>query len=446
MKRGQWSNQWGFILASSGSAVGLGNIWKFPYITHHHGGGAFVLVYLLCVALVGLPIMLAEIYLGKRSQKNPVGAFRFLKQESRFWPWVGGMAVLCAAIILSYYTVVAGWVLHYVWLSLKGGLPGTGGEEAAHYFTAFAGDSALQLFYHTVMTAGVMAIVYRGIQRGVEKANKILMPLLILALLFLSAYVTMEHEGGRALRFLFSPENFSQLKGGAILEALGHAFFTLSLGMGAILTYGSYMDRKAGVMKSAICIVFADLGIAFLACFLIYAILFSQGEEVAGGPGLLFVTLPTVIEQATGSQLASALFFVLVLFAALTSAISLLEVVVAFIVDTFSWGRKGSVLLAGTVIFLMGIPSALSMGWLSDHLIWGKTVFDLLDHFVSNWLLPIGGLLTALFVGFVANEKGMEEEMKQPWPMLYFLWRSVLRYVTPVLVVLVIAKTTGLII
>ncbi|MCB1135714.1 MAG: sodium-dependent transporter [Chlamydiia bacterium] len=442
-KRGHWSGQFGFILACTGSAIGLGNIWKFPYITHHNGGGAFVLIYLICILLVGLPIMLAEIFMGKSTSRSSVSAFRRLRQNSKLWPWIGAVAVLASFSVLSYYSVVAGWVLHYILQSTQGTLNGMSQQEVADYFQSFASNDGLQLFYHLTTMLMVTGIVLGGIKGGIERANKILMPLLFIILGSLMVYAMWNYSGKEAAIFLFDPSNFSHMRAGGILEALGHSFFTLSLAMGVMITYGSYMDRDEHVMSAGFWIVIADTVIALMACFLIYSILFSFDQEVGAGPGLLFVTLPILIEQMTGGGLAAALFFCLVFFAALTSAISLLEVVVAYWVDEWNLRRKSATLLSASLIFLAGIPSALSLGALRGISIGGRNIFDFVDYLASNWMLPVGGLLTAVFVAYFVSEKRLREEVAERWPLLYPGWMFVLRYITPFLVVLVIGKTTG---
>lgn len=441
--RGHWSSQLGFILAASGSAVGLGNIWKFPYITHKNGGGAFVLVYLLCVLCVGFPIMLAEIFMGKKSGRDPMGAYRYLARGSRWWPLAGAMGVLSGFVILSYYSVVSGWVLHYIWASAWGTFRGMDSAQIADYFNQFAANGTEQILYHALMMAVFFSIVVQGVKQGIERINRLFMPLLLVILVALTSYSMWEYSGMRAVTFLFNPDNFSQLSSHGVLEALGHSFFTLSLGMGAMITYGSYMRDDEGVMSGGFWIVLADVVISLLACFLIYSILFSFNEDVGAGPGLLFMTLPRLIDQMTGFAFFSSLFFVLVLFAAITSAISLLEVVVAFFHDEFKMRRSTACALSSVAIFLLGIPSALSLGPLSEVRLLGKNPFDFLDYLASNWMLPIGGFLSAIFVGWVVDEIAVRSEVARRWGALYPGWRWTLRFVTPVLVLLVILRTTG---
>jgi NSS family neurotransmitter:Na+ symporter len=262
-------------------------------------------------------------------------------------------------------------------------------------------------------------------------------------LVFGTVYSVWHFAGMEAARFLFDPSNFHALAPGAILEALGHSFFTLSLGMGAMITYGSYMDDREHVMSNGFWIVLADTGIAITACFLIYSILFSFGESVEAGPGLIFVTLPHLLEQMVGGSVATGLLFILVLFAAITSAVSMLEVVVSFVVDEFSLSRKQATFLSATAIFLFGVPSALSMGALADVRILGRNVFDFWDYMASNWMLPIGGFFTALFVAYVVPRRVLWDNVGESWPVLFPGWRFILRWVTPILVVLVVLKTTG---
>ena len=430
--RGNWGSRIGFILAAVGSAVGLGNIWKFPYITGVYGGGAFVLVYLGCILIVGVPIMVAELIIGAKSRKNPVGAFRALRSKKSPWQLTGWLGVAAGFIILSFYSVVAGRSMAYIFRAIKG-FTGSATDIQSQY-TVFLGDSLLSIFWHTIFMALTMAIVIKGIQMGIERWSKILMPLLVLILLGLSFYGIFFTSGGvKALSFLFKPD-FSQLSAEGVLSALGHAFFTLSLGMGAMITYGSYLGKKINYVKTAATISLLDTLIALFAGIAIFSLVFQFNVEPSVGPGLIFSTLPVLFAQ-TG-PIISVSFFLLLTFAALTSAISLLEVVVSYFIDERGWSRTRSTLLLGGAIYLLGILAAI------DNLkvpFRGKPqpFFDIFDFITTNYMLPVGGLLICVFVGWVMKEKLPAGESKTA-AFLYRALMFILRYLTPIAVIIII--------
>jgi NSS family neurotransmitter:Na+ symporter len=431
-KRGNWGSRIGFILAAVGSAVGLGNIWKFPYITGVYGGGAFVLVYLGCILIVGVPIMVAELIIGSKSRKNPVGAFRVLRSKKSPWQLTGWLGVAAGFIILSFYSVVAGRSMAYIFRAIKG-FTGSANEIQSQY-TAFLGDSLLSIFWHTIFMALTMAIVIKGIQMGIERWSKILMPALVLILLGLSFYGIFFTTGGvKALSFLFKP-NFSQLSAEGVLSAMGHAFFTLSLGMGAMITYGSYLGKKINYTKSAATICLLDTVIALFAGIATFSLVFQYNVEPSVGPGLIFSTLPVLFAQ-TG-PIISVSFFLLLTFAALTSAISLLEVVVSYFIDERGWSRTRSTLLLGGAIYLLGILAAI------DNLkvpFRGKPqpFFDIFDFVTTNYMLPVGGLLICVFVGWVMKEK-LPPDGSKTAAFFYRTVMFILRYLTPIAVILII--------
>lgn len=337
--RGFWTTRMGFILAASGSAVGLGNIWKFPYITGENGGGAFVLVYLVCIFLVGLPIMLAEFTLGKKSNLNPVGAFSAIKPKSP-WVGIGFMGVLAGFLILSFYGVVGGWSIAYAVKSITLSVVDfSHPNEAGDFFGKFVSDPIEVTFYHAIFLSICIIIVAKGIDSGIEKACNFLMPILILFLFILMIRSLTLPGAVEGVEFYLSPD-FSKITPHAILLALGHAFFSLSLGMGAMITYGSYLDQKENLVYATVAIVFFDTFIALLAGLVIFPAVFAMGLEPAAGPSLVFHVLPTVFSSMPLGTFASIVFFTLLMIAALTSGISLLEVVVAFFIDQLGWSRK----------------------------------------------------------------------------------------------------------
>lgn len=430
--RGNWGSRMGFILAATGSAIGLGNIWKFPYITGVYGGAAFVLVYLVCVVIVGLPLMMAELIIGRRSKKNPVGAFKALHKPRSPWQATGWLGVASGFVILSFYSVVAGWAMAYIFKSLAG-FSGTGQQIQSQFGTLVAHPSA-SIMWHTIFMVLCIGIVIGGVQRGIERWSKILMPTLFAILLALMAYgVFYTHGGPRALEFLFKPD-FSKLSAEAVLSALGHAFFTLSLGMGAMLTYGSYMRRDESITRDAITVSALDTIIALIAGVAIYSLVFNFDMDPAAGPGLIFQTLPVLFAE-TGPWV-SVPFFILLTFAALTSGISLLEVVVAYFIDERGWSRKKTTLILGTAIYLFGLLSAIASLTIPFR---GRDqgFFDVFDFISTNYMLPVGGFLTCLFAAWVMKESDRVAEFGSRGP-LYKGLIFVLRYVTPVAVFIVL--------
>ena len=446
--RGQWSGRIGFILAATGSAIGLGNLWKFPYITYENHGGAFVLIYIAAILTVGIPIMMAEILLGRRSQRNPVGAFRIMaagRPGERLWPGVGFLGVIAGFTILSYYSVVAGWTLHFILLAIKGQLSSLAQDPEIlqdYFLNDFLRDGGQQSFYHLLFMALTTGAVYFGVKGGIERVARFLMPLLFLILIGLVGYASTTPGFGEAMRFLFRP-NFSELTTGAILEALGHAFFTLSLGMGAMLTYGSYLRRDLSIPRASIQISALDTLIAIMACIIMFSIIFSSDMEVRASSTILFTTLPSVFQQLPGGGLVSGFFYLLVAFAALTSTISLLEVVSSYAIDELNWTRQRATLTMGAVIAAFGVLNAISFGaseTLSGFNLLGRGstqgLFGTLDYLASNWFLPVGGLLIALFTGWILGRKKTQEVLeKGHGPMAsYGLWHFAIRFVAPIAV------------
>ena len=431
--RGLWATRLGFILAASGSAIGLGNVWKFPYITGQHGGGAFVLIYLICIVVIGLPIMLAEFTLGRRTQKNPVGAYQALVPGSP-WVGVGFIGVLAGFLILSFYSVVGGWTLAYVVNSITQSiLQFSSPQEAGNFFGAFIANTPQVIFYHAVFIGLCMSIVVKGIHGGIEKACDIMMPTLFIILLILMVRSLTLPGAMEGVKFYLYPD-FSKISGQTILVALGQAFFSLSLGMGAMLTYGSYLSPKENLTSATVYVVIFDTLIALLMGMVIFPAVFAMGLEPAEGPSLVFSVLPAVFSSMPWGTGVSTIFFILLTIAALTSGISLLEVVVAYFIDQRGWKRKKAVMVMGGVIFILGVPSGLSFGLLGDVTFSGKTFFDIVDNIASNYLLPIGGMLTAIFVGWIWGIKPAEQEIEKHETRFHWAkqWGFLLRYITPV--------------
>ena len=448
---GQWSNRWAFILAATGSAVGLGNIWKFPYIAGEYGGGAFVLIYLFCVALIGIPIMMAEVMLGRRGRQSPINTMRTLaKEEGRhgIWSWIGWMGVLAGFLILSYYSVIAGWALAYVFRVGSGMLQAADSAGIQNIFTELVSDPEKLLAWHTMFLVLTMVVVARGVKQGLEKAVRFLMPLLLILLLILVGYAMNTGHFGDAVDFLFKPD-FSKLTGGAILTAMGHAFFTLSLGMGAIMIYGSYLPENTSIAKTSIIISVADTLVALLAGLAIFPIVFSFPDLTPGaGPGLIFQTLPLAFANMPGGLIFGTLFFILIVVAAWTSSISLIEPAVAWLIENRGMTRVKAAVWTGIATWLVGIATVLSFShWAFDFNFLGAVkhngVFDILDILTANIMLPVGGLFIAIFAGWMMKEKHSKEELGLKHS--YILWQFLIKYIAPVLVIVVILNLFGVI-
>ncbi len=426
--RAHWGSRLGFILAAAGSAVGLGNIWKFPFIAGESGGAAFVLIYLVCILLIGVPVLLIEFALGRRSERNPVGAYASVAGPTRFWPLAGGMGVLCGFIILSYYSVVAGWCMGYVVKAVANQFSTFGtADDAALAFGTFAGNPVVAIFYHALFMVLCIVVVAQGVRGGIERWSRILMPTLVLILIALVARGVSLPGAEAGLRFLFAPD-FSKISPDVVLVALGHAFFTLSIGMGAMITYGSYLNRDDDLVASGIVVAFLDTAIALIAGVAIFSAVFAYGFDPAAGPGLIFHVLPVVFGQMPGGVFFASLFFVLLSIAALTSGISLLEVVTSYMVDEKGWSRPRAAWTLGLAILALGIPSALSAGPMADFRIGPYNWFDFFDYLSFKYLLPLGGLLSITFVlgrwgvESLLAELGEGSKMRLPSPALSGWW------------------------
>lgn len=449
---GVWASRWVFILAATGSAVGLGNIWKFPYITGEYGGGAFVLVYLFCIAIVGVPIMVAEIALGRRGGLSPIHSMAKLAEKSqvtRRWAGLGYLGATSGFLLLSFYSVIAGWALYYVWKMGSGALEKASPEKVESVFNGLLADPWTLLGCHTLFMVLTMAVVGHGVERGLERAVRVLMPALFVLLLVLFGYGVNSGGFQQGLDFMFAFD-FSKLSGEAILVALGHSFFTLSLGLGAIMAYGAYMPRevkaKGGGMKSVsigstvLTIAALDTIVALVAGMAIFPVVFANGLEPGTGPGLMFVTLPLAFGQMPGGVIFGCLFFVLVACAAWSSSISLGEPLVAWLVEK-GWSRHKASALIGVAAWTLGIGTVLSFNVWEDATLGGKTFFGILDFTVSNIMLPLGGLLIAIFGGWIMKETQIRKEVAMKNFTLYMVWRASVRIFAPAAVLAIFINT-----
>jgi NSS family neurotransmitter:Na+ symporter len=443
-----WSSRLAFVLAATGSAVGLGNIWRFPYITSENGGGAFVLVYLICIALVGLPVMFSEIVIGRRGRMSPVNSMRELADDvgaSRAWMGLGFLGIIAGFLILSFYSVVAGWTLHYGFLYLKELFGGPGITDPDATFGALLGNAGELTLWHgvfMVMTVGVVAL---GVEKGLERAVGILMPVLFVLLLILLLYGISTGHFMDAAAFMFKPD-WSQVSGGMIVTAMGQAFFTLSLGMCAIMTYGAYLPAHVNVPQVGTAVALSDTVVALIAGLAIFPVIIAFGiDPGSGGAGLIFTSLPLAFAEMPFGIAYGMAFFLLLSVAAWTSAISLMEPAVAYLVEATDLSRKTAALLVAALGWIAGLASVFSFNIWSDVSIGGKSVMDAIEFLAADIMLPIGGLLTAIFAGWVLSKTITREELDDKmhdWAFKAWLWLT--RVVTPLLILVVMAGILGI--
>ncbi|HNU79241.1 MAG TPA: sodium-dependent transporter [Bacillota bacterium] len=431
-KRENWGSRFGFLMAAAGSAVGLGNIWRFPYLTGMNGGAAFIFIYLGCVALIGLSIMTAEFAVGRRSGLAAVGAY---KKVSDKWTFAGALGVLSGFFIMGFYPVVGGWAMAYIAKSFTGLLAAP--EAIGDAFGAFISAPVEPLVWMVIYLVINVLIVAKGIQSGIEAAGKVMMPMLyvlLAAIIFRTASLPGASEG---FKFLFTPD-FSKVTGQTFLAALGQAFFSLSLGMGCMITYGSYLNKEEKLPQNALIVTTMDTSVALLAAIAIFPALASFGVEPTAGPGLVFVVVPQIFAQMGGiGPIFSALFFLLLFIAALTSSVSLLEVVVAYLIDQHRMERKKAVYLTSAIMAVMCVLSSLSMGVMSGVQIFGVGFFDFFDILTDKIFLAIGGGLLAICVGFFMKKEDLKDELTNGGTLefgLFELWYNVTKYVIPVVI------------
>ena len=445
---GLWSSRFVFILAVTGSAVGLGNIWKFPYIAGQNGGGAFVAVYLLCVFAIGLPIMMAEVLIGRRGRRNPVATMMLLGEEEAghaSWSLVGVLGVVTGFLILSFYSVIAGWTGAYIIKSAIGEFVGAVPEAVAGSFSDLSGSALNSGFWHTAFMAVTVFVVARGVKSGLEQAVRFMVPALVVIMLILLGYA-MRNTGEffqQGFEFLLRPD-FGALSGSGVLAAMGQAFFTLSLGMGAVMAYGAYLPQQTSIIGTSVAVVCADTAIAILAGLVIFPIVFANDLDPNAGPGLIFETLPLAFGQLPGGEIFGALFFLLLAFAALTSGISLMEPAVAWSMENHGLGRVQAATLVGGIVWVLGFMTVLSFNRLSEFQFWNGTIFDNIDFLTTNIMLPLGGLLITVFAGWVMCQNSSADELDETAGPLYQLWRFLARYVAPAAVLLIFLNAIGL--
>lgn len=444
-KRDSFGSRMGVIMAAAGSAVGLGNIWRFPYILGENGGGAFLIIYLVIIFSIGIPVMMSELVIGRRSQRNPVGAFRALAPRK---PWflVGMMGIVAAFMILAFYTAVAGWTLEYIYQTLKGGFIGKSSAELSGMFESFRSESLRPALWFAVFMIATSAIVLAGVRKGIEKSTKILMPLLLVLLVFMCIKSLTLPGAGKGVEFLFRPD-FSKITGTTVLMALGQAFFSLSIGMGTLITYGSYIPKDNKLGSTAVQVSMVDLGIAVLAGIAIFPAVFAFGISPSSGESLTFIVLPGIFQQMTGGMIFAFTFFFLLAIAALTSTISVLEVIVAYFSEQLNLSRRTAIIIATASMFILGISSSLSWGVMSNIKLFGLNIFELFNYTTANILLPLGGLFIVAFLGWFFPGRDTKDELSNGGTLrlrYYSLYRFAIRFLAPLAIALVFLNGLGM--
>jgi|TARA_B110000438_G_scaffold254722_1_gene261129 NSS family neurotransmitter:Na+ symporter len=427
-------------MAATGSAVGLGNMWKFPYVAGSNGGGAFVLIYLGCILLIGVPVMMSEVLIGRNGRQSPINSMNEVVAHSNansLWRSVGWIGVLAGLLILSFYAVIAGWALDYIFLISSGELQGINGESAAAAFSTLLSDPGRLIFWQSIFMGLCVAVVVGGVKKGLGIAVETLMPLLFIMLLMLLGFAIFKGNFSAAVNFLFSFD-LEALTWRGVLEAMGQAFFTLSIGMGAIMAYGAYMPQNANIGKTILIVAFFDSSVAIISGLIIFSIVFAtSGIEPSAGPGLMFISLPVAFGSMPGGLLIGAVFFVLVSIAAWSSAISLLEPCVAWLMEAKHIGRaKANLIIAGTA-WILGLGSVFSFNIWAEYKVAGFTFFDFLDFLTANIMLPISGLLITLFVGYIIKRDVIDFEMQGTSARVMQVWELTIKYIAPFAIALV---------
>ncbi|NDV57284.1 sodium-dependent transporter [Bacteroides sp. 519] len=448
--RANFGSKIGVILASAGSAVGLGNIWRFPYETGNNGGAAFILIYLGCVFILGLPIMVSEFLIGRRSRANTAGAYRVLAPRTQ-WKWVGRMGVLTGFLILSYYSVVAGWTLEYVVEAGTNSFAGKQPSDFINSFNSFSANPWRPLIWLILFLVGTHLIIIKGVEKGIEKSSKIMMPALFILIIILMVCSVTLPGAGAGIEFLLKPD-FSKVTGSVFLSAMGQAFFSLSLGMGCLSTYASYFGKDTSLTKTAFSVGIIDTMVAILAGFIIFPAAFSVGIEPDHGPSLIFITLPNVFQQAFSgvpllAYIFSVMFYVLLAVAALTSTISMHEVVTAYLHEEFKFTRKRAATLVTISCIVLGIFCSLSLGPTKSITLFGLNTFDLFDYVTAKIMLPLGGFFVSIFVGWYLDKNIVKAEITNNGTLkvnIYKIIIFILRYIAPVAIAIIFINELGI--
>ncbi|MFJ8070205.1 sodium-dependent transporter [Peribacillus sp. NPDC096447] len=445
-KQDQWTSKLGFILAAAGSAIGLGAIWKLPYMTGLNGGGVFFLLFILFTLLIGAPILIAEFTIGRNAQKDAISAYKHIA-PGKPWALIGYGGVVASIILLSFFSVVGGWIISYLARSFTGSLSNLTQEEYGNFFNKIISNPYETVIAQLLFMLFTIWVVQGGVSKGIEKANKYMMPsLFILFIILLIRSLTLD-GAMEGVKFFLKPD-FSALTGETILLALGQSFFALSVGVSVMVTYASYLSKKEDITKSAFSVVGLNIFISLLAGLVIFPAVFALGFSPSSGPGLVFVVLPAVFNEMALGGIFMFIFFILLLFATLTTAFSILEIVVAAMIKGDAAKRKKASWIAGITVFLIGIPSALSFGVLSDVKIFNLSIFDFADYLTSNIALPVGALFISLFIGYQMKRIEVQKEFESgadPGGSLFKLWYFLIRYIVPIMIILVFLKSINLI-
>lgn len=438
----KWSSRLGFIVATAGAAIGLGNIWRFPYMAGTEGGGAFVIVFLLCVLLVGIPIMLAEMSIGRRTRKNPVSALQELAKKnnkSPKWRWIGALGAFTCLLILSFYTVVGGWSIYYLLKSITGAFDHASPKEIADIWTGLTASAPQVVLWHTVFMGLTVWVIVAGVVKGIERATKIMMPALYAMLFFLVGYATTHGYFLQAWHFLFD-FRLHEITASVVIAALGHAFFSLAVGVGALLIYAAYTPAKSRLVSSVFIVVALDVLVAILAGLAIFPLVFRFHLPINSGPGLMYTALPIAFSHIFAGKEIGCAFFLLLLFAAWTSSINLAEPIVAVVRDWFDWSREKTAVVVGTTAWLVGLLSALSFNWLSTLTFKGANFFTLISNLTTDILCPLGGIGFSLFAGWVMSRHDHEMSLETR-ATVFRIWYFLIRYVAPIAILTIFIST-----
>lgn len=434
MKKEKWSSEFGFLMAASGSAVGLGNIWKFPYIAGQNGGAVFIIIYFILMVILGVPVLLSEMSIGRATGKNPVDACRSLNSKCSF---IGFFGILGAFSVLSYYCVIGGWIVKYLIAFLSGSMT----ENVGEYFESFTADSVSPIIYAIIFTAICMLIVLKGISGGIEKVSRTFMPALLFMMVLLIIKSFTLDAGADGVKFFLLPD-FSHINGigdffSILISAMGQVFFSLSLGMGTLITYGAYLDKGTSLTKAAIYIPMIDLAIALLAGIMVLPAVFAYDIPPQAGSGMIFIALPQVFAEMTGGRIFGAVFFMLVFFAAVTSGISLFEVLISFVTQKTGLGRKLSSVLCAFAVVAASVPVSLSFGIMSDFTVFGMSVFELMNFISDKMLMPLGALGICILCGYIWGADAVSEEASIKSGTAKLCYRGAVRYVAPVMITVI---------
>ena len=447
--REHWASRIGFLLAAIGSTVGLGLLWKFPYVIGQNGGGLFLIAYFVCIFLIGIPLFIGEIVLGKSSQCAAIGSFEALSPNKNFWKIGGYLGVSASFLIMSFYSVIAGWGMSYILMSLTGFYNGRTHQEIFEIFQKLSSSGSISLLWHFIFTAITMTIVMSGVRKGIEHWSKIMVKILLITLFALFLYSVTLPGFSKAAAFVFFPDT-KAFTMSSLLDALGLAFMTMSIGQGIMISYGSYLSGKENLIKLSCIVAGSVMIVAILASLTIFPIIFTFDLPLNSGPGLVFQTLPYLFAKLPGAMIISTLFFILFVFTALTSAVPLVEVVTTNIMERYKTGRKKTAMLVSLSTFIFGIPSALAYSstlfpqWKS---IFRTNFFDTINDFVSIWIIPLAGLFTSLFIGYVVEKKIIRNEIvsNNSTAIIWHVWRFFIRYIVPIFIILIFLQGVGII-